>query len=248
VGTPEDLRWSEGVADIPLRDDLDLVTHSTAERAERFHRTYIAGEDRTLAEMVVRADDNQRQEVSSLFTAADPLVAATAVREMLVSNVFAQSARFTPFTAATRIGMAGEIAKRNLGIQRAFYDFAVPREDAFVIPMPGVITPQFEQGDAELDKLKEAMPVNFSGVFRYMMPGTTNTSVEEFYREGTFVGKVTTVTPDEYLYEPTVEATDAGGAAMEFGDTSYRGLTREIRFLKTLAENDEDMAGLILAG
>lgn len=248
MGAPEELQWSEGIADIPLRDDLELVTRSVAEGSDRLHRTYTAGEGRTLAEASLRSDGNHGREVSSLFTNDDPLLAATAIREMLVGDIFGQFAGLKPLAHTKRISMHGEIAGRNLGIQRALYDFAVPYKGAFVVPMPNIVTPRIATDEAGLDVLRRERPADFSGVFRYMVPGTTNTSVEEFYRKGTFVGKLTTVIPDEFLYEPNVEASDADGALVEFGDTSYQGPTREIRFLKTLAESNPDMAGLILAG
>lgn len=213
----------------------------------RFHRAYLPWSSEMLAGMTTRPDEDGGRQVDTLITVADPSYAATAVRRMLERNVFGEFAGARPMPHTKHVTLPAELTG-NLGVKRAVYDLAVPTEEAFVIPMPNIVTPELKLDVAELKKAKAARPGDFTGVFRYVLPEASNTSVEEFYREGEYAGKLVTVSPDDFMYEPDVKAYGPDGSPLDFGDMDRHSLRRQIHFLKIAAENDPDLAELIVAG
>jgi len=213
----------------------------------RFHRAYVPWTSEMLAGMTTRPDENGGRQVDTLITVADPSYAATAVRRILERNVFGEFAGSRPLPHTKHVTIPAGLAG-NLGVKRAIHDLAIPAEEAFVIPMPNIVTPELKLDEAELEKAKDARPADFTGVFRYVLPDASNTSVEEFYREGEYAGKIVTVSPDDFMYEPVVNAFDSDGNPLDFGDMDRHSLRRQIHFLKIAAENDPDLAELIVAG
>ncbi len=232
-------------AGLSLPDDIkDPILYYMSNGEGRFHRAYYDGD--MIAGMTTRPDSGGRT-VDTFIGVADPSLVATAVQEMLTRNILGEFAGVKPLPFTKHVSMPGEIARQNVGFQRAIYDFAVRRSGSFVIPMPNIVTPMLDLEATELEKAKQARPSDFSGVLRYVVPEAQNTFVEEFYRRGQFIGKITTVSPDEFIYQPDVSASDADGEAVILHEASYRGPEREIRFLKTIAEGNPQMAELFFA-
>lgn len=213
----------------------------------RFHRAYNGyGSDMLVGMTTSPADLYGGRQVDTLLTGPDPSLTATAVREILVRNVFGEFAGIKPMPASKYLEVPSGLADQNLGIKRALYDFAVAHDGGFTIPMPNIVTPTLENLDeAKLEGVREDMPAGFHGILRYFFADSPDALIEEFYRGATYLGKeVTTYDPPR---RPTIAGFDAAGEPVELGNPELRSTEGRVHFLKTLAERDPELIELIVA-
>jgi hypothetical protein len=240
--------WPAAVLDIPILGDLELRTEAGEGELGRFYRAHKLPDDELVAGMTLHKDGNRSQEIDTLVTTGNPAFAATAVHALLTKELFGEFSSTGQGDPIPYLSISELLAGQNDGVKRALYDFAFAHDDRLVIPMPDDVVIRSPHADTSLEEDRDALPSDFTGVFSYFSEEASNTSVEEFYRVGTFLGKIVEVHPDEFLIEPAVTIADEAGEPVEVRNKGLHGTSRRIHFLKTMAENDPDLAELIVAG
>lgn len=239
--------WPAAVLDIPILDDLELSTVSGVGELGPYYRAHRSASGELVAGVTLHPDGNGSQEIDTLITAGNPAFAATAVRAILTKNLFGEFSGNGPGDPSPYLSISERLAGQNDGVKRALYDFAFAHDGRLVVPLPDTVVMRSSHADTSLEEDREALPDDFTGVFSYVSEEASNISIEEFYRGGTFLGKIIEVHPDEFLIEPAVTIVDEGGEPVELRNRGLHGTPRRVHFLKTMAENDPDLAELIVA-
>lgn len=222
----------------------DIATYAGDGELGRYYRAHNPETDELLAGMTIVPAENGGQAIDILV--ARPASAGEAVRALLTGELFKEFSGIGNRESATHVSISEEVAGQNPGVRDAFEDFAFAVDGSLVIPMPGPILIRHGKTDEVLGGDSEAPDKDFTGVFSYRSDALEHVTVEEFFRSGRYAGKIVTVEQDEYLYSPSVKASDAEHRAVQVEDGTL-GTPLRVRFLKTLIENDPSLAGLVAA-
>lgn len=187
-------------------------------------------------------------------------IIASSIERMLSRNVFDQFSGIQmggyrmpasyyfdiPFSSIGHI-VSPDADQTDFAFLRGISDYAIATDSGFRIPMPGRVIEINQPVPAEAleSELHAKMPEGFNGMLTYNPIESPDQHIEEFWRARKLIA---TLVSTHEGWERRLELQDGEGQALDLPHTyeRYESGSLRVQILKLIAENDEEIAALVL--
>jgi hypothetical protein len=240
----------------------DPFDHYLQSGPGRFYRAY-SYEQGMVAGFTMSPSENQGMQIDSLYCmdydVPEASVAASALHKLLTHKAFEDFSGMSipslglSMPALKYIDVPATETQNMKPLARALFFFGLPFGENYRIPMSDrTVFLSRELKQEKVDEVKEKMPEGFSGILSYAIEGQASVNIEEFFRDRTHLGTITStyggVGGDGNI--KSMEATSADGTEVklftDYTDYTYGDSARQVHFLQTLAQSDPELAAKIL--